>query len=139
MKIEIALADHLELDPGVTAIAGTRVYQLLTPQNETEPALRLQLIDQPELLHLRGKGGVFRSRVQIDAFAAPSETVSDPYQTVSDLSDAVDAAFGMQPFTPPGSPALQVLMVKRLDRRPFDPDEHRNYRMMSDYEVWHRE
>lgn len=136
--IEIALAETLAADASVAALATGGVHQLVVPQHESRPAIRVQLIDQPRRAHLRGYLDVWLSRVQIDAFAQLNDDTPDPYTAISDLSDAIDAALGPEPFTTAGSPALEVLLVLRDDRRPFEPDEHWNIRMMQDYRVWHR-
>lgn len=136
--IELAIAEQLLATPAVTALATGGVHQLIVPQHETRPSVRIQLIDQPRRAHLRGYEDIKRSRLQIDAFAQPSSTVEDPYFTLSELADAIDAALGPEPFEA-GSPATRVLLVLRDDRRPFEPDEFHNYRMMQDYRIWHQD
>lgn len=134
--IEVAIADKLLATSAVTTIATGGVYQMLVPQHESRPSVRVQLIDQPRRAHLRGYIDIKQSRVQIDAFAQGDGT--DAYATVAELSDAIDAALGPIPFSV-GSPATDVLLVLRDDRRPFEPDEHLNFRMMQEYRIWHRD
>lgn len=136
--IEVVIAEKLLATGAVTAIATGGVHQLVVTQHESRPAVRVQLIDQPQRAHLRGYTKVYLSRIQIDAFAQITDDVLDAYQAVADLSDAIADALGPEPFEV-GSPATQVLMVLRDDRRPFEPDAQGNYRMMNDFRVWHRD
>ena len=137
MRIEEEIRDVLAADATVAALATGGVYQLLVPQHETRPSVRVQLIDEPTSHHLRGQGRVMRARIQIDSFANLNVT-ADPYDAIADLSEAIDAALMPEPFDTPGSPTLEVLFVRRVDRRPFDPDEFFNFRMMTDYEITFR-
>jgi len=123
--------------------AGARVYMLRLPQMPTTlPAVRVQLIDDPEEYHLRG-GTVGRARVQVDCFAEEGSGV-DPYQDASDLADEVngdDAGSGMSGWI--GSvgspPTIEITGAFRLDRAAsYDPDERRRVRMRMDFRVHYR-
>jgi hypothetical protein len=61
---------RLEALSSVTALVGTRIYETLLPQKPTTPTIRLTPIaGAPEPLHLRGRVGVKRERVQVDCYA----------------------------------------------------------------------
>jgi hypothetical protein len=136
MTIEQAVVEWLEDWPAVTAIAGSRVYREVAPENEFRPHVRVQLIDEPRQAHLRGPESLLVSLVQVDAFAQQTDVTPEASGVVSDLAAAIEDALGPRaPFTV-GS--IQVVMALRNDRRPFEPDEHDNFRMMQDFRIWHR-
>jgi hypothetical protein len=61
---------RLEALASVTDLVGTRIYETLLPQKPTTPTIRLTPIaGAPEPLHLRGRVGVKRERVQVDCYA----------------------------------------------------------------------
>ena len=134
MTLEQAVRAELVATPAVSALVGTRVWQLKLPQKPILPALRLQLIDEPIGYHMRGPDGAVRARLQIDAFE--SETADDPYADVTALADAVDDALTGEPFTSEG---LQITGCFRNTRRVgYDADDIRVVRCMQDYTVWWR-
>lgn len=73
----VALIARMKQVPAVTALVGQRVHNVALPQSPTLPAIRVQLIGDPEMSHLRGGVALFRSRVQVDIvvrFAGSYET-----------------------------------------------------------------
>lgn len=133
MTVEQAVVEHLAADGGVAALVSTRVYQLRLPQSRTLPAVRVQIIDEPILYHLRGAAGIAGARVQVDAFAT-----EQAYSTAVTLGEAIDAALSGQTFSV-GSPAFEVVGVFRLDRRVmYEADELQLVRVLQDYWVWAR-
>ena len=54
MTISDAVCHRLRDDAGVNAFVASRVYQLKLPQQPTLPAIRVQLISEPSVYHLRG-------------------------------------------------------------------------------------
>lgn len=75
--------------PAVTAIVGTRVWQLLLPQSATLPAVRVQRISGVEMgAHTRGARGVAWARIQIDAVAGVRDG-ANAYTTASELAEAI--------------------------------------------------
>lgn len=139
MSVEQAIVAHLKADTAVTAIVSTRVYLLKLPQDPKLPAVRVQLISEPGSLHLRGVDSLYRSRVQVDALATEYDTTNpDPYGTVTELADAIDAALAGQAFDSSDSPmSCRVRQIRRDDRIPFyDAEERRQVRIVQDYFVW---
>lgn len=64
--------------PAVTALVGTRIYNLVLPSNlDTFPAVRVQRISDVEVTHLRGVGALHTARVQVDAFGLSLADVLD--------------------------------------------------------------
>ena len=135
MTVEEAVAEHLSAWPAVSALVGTRVYQLLIPQSATLPAVRVQVVDEPLGYHLRGRDGARRARVQIDSYADGS--VGDAYSTAAQLSEAIEDALSNGVVTV-GSPASVMLTGSlMIDRRSlFEPGELRQVRMLQEFIVW---
>jgi hypothetical protein len=135
MSAEIAVAGRLEADYAVSSLVSDRVYQLKLPQDGELPAIRVQLIDNPQMKHLRGPDGTTGARVQVDAYDMEASG-ADPYASVEDIANAVNDALVYEPFTV-GS--VRVLSARREDRRAlFEGDEKNTVRIMQDYIVWSR-
>lgn len=133
MSVEEAIADRIAADAGVSALVGTRVWQLKFPQNPAMPAVLVQQISEPQDTHLRGAMSQTVARVQVDCYGR--DTGTDPYNAVSDVAAAVNAALvGQPPFTVDDR---YVQMVRRLSRRAmFEGDELRFVRISQDFEVF---
>lgn len=126
-------------------MVGTRIWQLVLPQNAILPAIRIQLITVLGNVHLMGETNLFRTRIQIDAYAGVTSG-GDPYRTASDLAAAVHGnwlttpvTFGLQGWrgdvggTPP---AIAIRGISRVDREPFyEAEERQLIRMRQDYYV----
>jgi len=117
----------------VTAIVGSRVYLGQFPQEGQVPSVRIQRIDELEGTHLRGAGGPYRARVQVDSVAV---TLAAAF--------ALDAAMhgdgagsGLSGWAGTlGSPSVRVLSILPSDvREVFDAEEFRVWRVMRDYIV----
>ena len=120
--------------------AGSRVHMLKLPQKPTLPAVRVQVIDDPEQYHLRGGAGIARARVQVDSYAAEGSG-TDPYETASGLADAIDgddAGSGLSGFAGHVEDVF-IASMQRIDRRPFyEAGELRLVRIQQDYYVDYR-
>lgn len=86
MTIEQGIYERLLALASLTALVGTRVYQMKLPQSPALPAVRVQRISGVGRQHLRGPDGLFRSRVQIDAYA---QETGDWYTSVTAVAAAV--------------------------------------------------
>lgn len=84
MSAETTLYGVLAADAGVTALAGTRIYPLLLPQEPTLPAITYQRISTTAV-HTRSGNGLAFVRLQLDCFAAT-------YAGAKSLAAAVVAA-----------------------------------------------
>ncbi len=138
MTIEAAIVELLVQDTAVDALVDGRGYQLKFPQGPTYPALRVQLISEPIDYDLQAPTGLVQSLVQVDAAAAESDG-GDPYDAVSQLGAAIDAALSGKASTVGGSPdqTIQITAAFRVDRRvQYDPDELRVILLQQDYRVW---
>lgn len=85
MLIEEALYGELSTDSGVAALASTRGYPLVIPQDATLPAWAYQRIYGPRVLTHEGPSGLAKARIQITAIAAT-------YDGAKDLAAAIRAA-----------------------------------------------
>src|SRR4051812_29305383 len=93
MTITDAVCTYLAGEARVAAFVGARVYQLKLPQQPTLPALRVQLIAEPSIYHLRGFMNAWMALVQIDAYASEfNPAFPDPYDQVEQIAAAVDDA-----------------------------------------------
>lgn len=136
MTVEDLVCERLAATSGVTALVGTRIYQLVLPQKPTLPAVRVQLIDDPSAYHLRGESKVTKARVQVDAYAGKASS-ADPKAVADAVADAVHTALSGQRFGSVGSPVeLRVLGAFKDDRRTmYEPDEIEQVRVQQDYMV----
>lgn len=96
--IEQVVADYLETVTAITAVVGTRIYQLKLPQNATFPAIRVQLVSDDLDYHLRGELNLNSARLQVDAYGKEDPS-PDPYRRVTDLADLITAALSGIRFT----------------------------------------
>ncbi len=139
------MRERLQTLSAVTSIVGARIYQLRLPQNAELPAVRVQLISEQTSYHGRGGSGMYRSRVQVDAYAQEGSG-SDPYGGAMDLGDAIhgdDAGAGLSAWQGEAGgspPELRIHAVFRMDRQVgYDAEEHREVRCRQDYMVhWSR-
>lgn len=134
MTITNAVCRRLRDDAGVSAFVASRVYQLKLPQQPTLPAIRVQLVSEPAVYHLRGVTNAYQAVVQVDAFANEYDVLRpDPYDTVQQLSDAIESCLsGARWHEAP----LTVVGAFRLSRQPlYDPDELRLARLMQEYRM----
>lgn len=128
---------------GVTAIVGTRIFQLKLPQTPTLPAIRVQEIDVVDGYHLRGEVSLKPARVQVDVFV-PERSAQDPLEQAHALADAIHgdgngtSATGLSGWIGDigGSPAVRVHGMFRKDRADtYEGDELRLVRTRQDYMV----
>lgn len=132
-----AVREYLLTLSGVTALVAQRIYTSILPQSPTLPAVMVVFVGENEEVHLRGAGGPFRTRVQVDA-VAKSDSVAK----------AIDAAIhgdgsgyaGLAGFRGSvGSPAFEITAILPLDaRKGYEPEELRQFRVSRDYMVFHK-
>lgn len=132
MRPEDLIVARLKDVGAVTALVGQRVYGLNLPQKPTLPAVRVQLIDEPNEHHLRGRNDLTRARVQVDVYVAEASGL----YLANTIADAVDDAIDAQIFSM-GSPATSVTgCFRRMREVMFEANELRLIRIMQDYYVW---
>lgn len=128
----------------LTALVSTRIYNLKLPQKPTLPAVRVQKIASVRDQHLRGPGHLYKTRVQVDAYAAESSG-TDPYATVSAVAAAIRGD-GLGPVASGlwgwigdagGSPSLHIYNAELVsDDDPFyEAAELRAVRIRQDYVI----
>lgn len=86
MTIEQAVYERLSDIAPLTALVSTRIYQLKLPQRPTLPAVRVQKVSGMSGQHLRGPDGLFRARVQVDAY---EEETGSWYADVTAIASAI--------------------------------------------------
>lgn len=142
MTVEEIIVDRVAQLSAVSALVGTRVYLDRLPQAVAYPAVRVQLVDDLDGFHLRGKNRPQKARVQVDAYAREASGV-DPYAEVAELAAAIDgdgegpAASGLSGWKGRvGSPPVVIHSCFRTSRlRRYDPDELTLVTMTQDFIV----
>lgn len=143
--IATVIAERLLADGTVAAIVGSRVYQLKLPQAPRYPAIKVQLIAEPQTYHNRGPNGLTRSVVQIDTYASEMDATNpNPLVTANRLARAVDQALSGQQFTSDtGSPAIATYQVQGIFRdnemQIYEQPELRLVRISLDYAICFQE
>ena len=133
MTVEEAVLDQLLATSAVTALVGTRIYQLVLPEHPTLPAIRVQLVDEPENYHLRGNDRLTFARVQVDSYAR-KVSGGDPYLSAVTIADAVNAALTVYGWSV-GSPPRVANAFRILRRSMFESEELQLVRVWQDYHV----
>ena len=141
---EAAVIARLASLAAVTAIVGTRIYQLKAPQQGATPYVRVERISGVTDYHTRGADALQRARIQIDACAAETDG-GDPLETAIDLAAAIEgdgAGGGLSGFAGVvlGSPpTVEIVGLYKVNsRQDYEPDELRLARVTDDYFVWWR-
>jgi hypothetical protein len=96
---------------------------------------------EQSLLHLRGGIGIYRSRIQVDTYAAEADG-GDPYRIAMSIGESIhgdDAGGGLAGFTGDIGD-VRVLAIRRADRRTeYDSEERKEVRCRQDFFVdWKR-
>lgn len=133
MSVEEAFADHIAANDAVIALVASRIYLLKLPQSPTLPAVRVQLIDEPESYHTRGANAETRAEIQVDTFAQEGGS-ADPYRTATAVAEAIETAVSGKTFETADRRFTAV--YQRSRRALYDPDELRLVRVMTEYVVW---
>lgn len=74
MDVRPALRAHLLSSPGVTQIAGDRIYHMQAPEGEARPLVVMHRISETDEATLTRPSGLAAVRVQIDAWATERDT-----------------------------------------------------------------
>lgn len=142
MTVEEVIAARVASLAPVVALVGARVFLDKLPNSVVMPSVLVQLVDDIDGFHLRGKNKPQRARVQVDAYVHEESGV-DPYAQVIALAGAIDgdgkgpAATGLSGWKGSvGSPPVVIHGCFRTSRlRRYDPDELNLLRMSQDYIV----
>lgn len=140
MTPEVAVAERLGDLAGVTALVSTRIYQFKVRQGSAWPVVRVQIVGETTQYHLRGEVGVYRTRVQVDAFAEETSG-GDPYAGATALASAIHgdgAGSGLSAWVGAIGDLL-ISSCQRIDRDVmYDAEERRLVRCRQDYMLWWR-
>lgn len=141
--VDVAI-ERLEDVSAVTALVGDRIYASHLPQGVTYPALLVRFVGEGVDQHLRGRNGLQRDRVQVDAYALETSG-SDPYGQANAVAEAVrgnglgttaTGLFGWIGTVGGSPPTARVRNVELLGRfEDYDPAEQRLVRVSRDYRV----
>ncbi len=134
MTVEEAVLDHLLATAAVTALVSTRIYQLVLPEHPTLPAIRVQLVDEPEIYHLRGNEVLTYARVQVDSYAR-KVSGGDPYLSAVTIADAVNDALTVEGWSVGSPPRYTAGVFRILRRTMFESEELQLVRVWQDYRV----
>lgn len=142
MTPEEAVRAVLQTFGPVTALVSTRIHLQKYPQSPTYPCVRVLIVSEQTVPHLRGIDGLKSARVQVDASAKELSGI-DPYALAAAVADTVygdGAGGGLAGYHGDiGSPAFHVDSIVPIDRRSFyDPDELRVLTISQDFRVWFR-
>lgn len=129
MTVEYGLVQILEDDATFGGIAGDRIYPHRLPQTPTFPAVTYARVSGVRVKVLKGLSGLARPTFQFDCWA-------ESYTTVKTLADAVRGAFDGFQGTLDGDTTYRVQILNEVDN--FE-EELDIYRVIQDYEVFHRE
>jgi hypothetical protein len=147
VTLEEAVLTRLQALPALEALVATRIFQLKLPEHVVVPAVRVQLVSEQMVYHLRGGRGVRWGRVQVDAYAGEASG-GDPYAEAAAVAGAIDGdargdeATGLSGWRGViGSPPLfRILFIARDDRGiDYEAEERRLVRVRQDYLVWFRD
>ena len=92
MNLEEGIYTELSTDSGVTAIAGTRGYPLVIPQDASLPAWAYQRISGPRVLAHDGPTGLAQARVQ---FTCTAGSYDEAKSLANAIRGALDGFKGM--------------------------------------------
>lgn len=127
MSIEAALFSHLSTYAGVTALAGTRVYPLVLPQQPVLPAVTYQPISETPVQDRDSRALTYtRTRMQMVGYAATHDGAIG-------LRDALRGAMGA--FVRANNPRVSVALEQQV-RTEYEPEMAR-WRALLDYWIWH--
>jgi hypothetical protein len=139
MTVDVILRARLLAQPEVVAIVGARIFTTTFPVNGELPAVRITDISDQTTHHLRGGGGTWRKRVQIDAAAGPES--GDPKGVARALAAAIRGDFaggaptGLLGFAGEvDGVALTGILLAAITET-FEPDELQQVIVSTDYFV----
>lgn len=127
-----ALRAFLLADASIVAMVGARVHPVRLPQGQKEPSVVYHRISALGDHNMAGPSGLSQVRMQVDCWAASSDTAAE-------LSDLVKARLDGFRGPMPGSPPVEVQGIFfDNEREDFDAGMEL-YRMSRDYVVFFEE
>ena len=139
MSPEQAVRTRLLAIGAVTALVGTRIYQMKLPQATSAAAIRVQPISEIDTVHLRGGRAVSRSRIQVDAYV-PESAGGDAYAAAVNVANAIfgdGAGSGLVGWTGVAD-GVEIAGCFRQDRSVDYESDQRLVRVRQDFIVWWR-
>jgi len=129
MTIEYGLVNRLKNDGTVAGIVAARIYPHRLPQMPTFPAITYSRVSGARVDILKGISGLAKPTFQFDLW-------TESYNTVKSLADAVRESLNGYQGTLDGETAYRVKILNEVDN--FE-EELGVYRVIQDFEVFHRE
>lgn len=126
--IEDGLYAHLSAQSNIASIVGDRIYPSLLPQEPVLPAIVFHNVGSNPVSRQDGKPTLERSRFQIDCYA---ESNRDARVLAKTVRDALESYVGMM-----GAFAVRAVFVLEYGIDDFD-DVPNDFRISSEYEIWH--
>jgi hypothetical protein len=121
MTAEEALVARLQASPGVTALVGSRIYPMQTPQLAVMPSITYQRISTVRIQGLRGSTGLADPRIQVDCWA---DTYPSAKAVATEVRKSLDGW---------DDGDVSGLILGELDLLVTDGRRHR---VSQDYSVW---
>lgn len=125
-----AIRDILIQDSTVKGICSSRVYPVLLPQRPVFPAITYQRISGASDMALTGATGLSHPRFQVDIWSAT-------YAATQALADAVREALNNYSGTV-GSVAIGSVVLQS-ERDQYESEPVALYRVIMDFNIWHKE
>jgi len=126
--ITTSLYTYLAADGGITALASTRIYPVVIPQNPTFPLITYQVVSTPVLHTLDGTSAP-NSRIQIDCWA---ETALAAHG----LADAVETALDNYSGTMNSADVVSGSLL--INRQDIFEEDVEDYRVLLEFSLIHK-
>jgi hypothetical protein len=127
--IEDAIGAKLAATSGVTDLTSTRIYAMHLPQRPTLPAITYRKISGVRIHAMSADPGVAHPRFQVDSWGKT-------YESAKDVEVQVRAALSRWRGDQSGVTILASFVENEID---LFEDETGDYRIITDFVIWHRE
>jgi hypothetical protein len=124
---EAALIAALQAAPNVAALAGGRVFVAGARQGTDYPYVTVQRISTAGAAYLDGPSNLEWPRFQIDAWSTKASEALALGEAIRGVIDAIELTAG----------GLTFHATFQDQRGPAPDEETRNFRLSSDYLIWH--
>lgn len=128
-SIEDALYSYLAAQSTIIAIVDDRIYPTVLPQDPTKPAVVFYNVGTSPLWLQNAKPVLDVTRIQIDCYA---DTSRDAKLLAKAVRDVLESYVGLM-----GTLSVQAVLVLDYGMDDFD-DVPNDFRVISEYEIWHK-
>ena len=122
------LYSYLSAQSNITSIVGDRIYPSRFPQDPVLPAVVFSNIGSSPLARQDARPILDIVRLQVDCFA---ENIRDAKLTANAIRDSLESFVGTM-----GTQQVRAVFVVVHGVEDFD-DVPNDFRVMSEYEIWH--